>query len=93
MNNTILFAYHPENSIKGTLHKYGDYKNIFRLYQKWREIFIENNLEKLADELILVENVSDADLEKMVDITGYVGVWYESTILQKNNNNEDDHNI
>jgi len=80
MKTTILFTYDPKMPIKGTLQKYGEYEDVLIFYEK----YLKTGLCRiLSEDLILIENVSEEDVQKMVDITGYVGVWYEKNFLSK----------
>ena len=76
----VAFSYDPddEKGMKGTLHKHGSPDLVQTWFDKTIAKFRGGGLADLANQLHIVSGpISLEELNKMIDISGYVGVWYE----------------
>ena len=79
----ICFSYEQdqERSIRGTLLKHGDSKMVKEYYEEAHRKFKEAGLRKMSEELRYIEGKFDVEeLNKIIEITGYVGKFYEDLI-------------
>lgn len=78
----LAFSFDPEDdAIPGTLHKHGAPQTVSAWYQEASRKYREAGLNDLANELRFIYATTWCleDLWRMLNITGYVGVWYKKT--------------
>jgi len=78
MIKAIVFSYQPESG-EGTFHKYGELNLVAEWYSNVKKEFIIKNCHKYAEELTLVidENITYEDKNKILNCSGYVGTWWQ----------------
>lgn len=80
----LCFSYHPDmGGIKGTLHKFGEAARIEAYFKRTHKLYVESGLEKEAEELIYMDFEESFDVEelnKCIEITGYVALLYERSV-------------
>lgn len=81
----LCFSYHPDmGGIRGTLNKFGEAVRIEAYFDKTHRLYMESGLEMEADELVYMDFEDSFDvneLNKCIEITGYVALFYERSIL------------
>ena len=77
-NLSIAFSYHPELSIRGTLHKHGESSLVEAWAATARKAYLAAGFTKEASEIITINSVSESDIQRCIDRTGYVAILYES---------------
>jgi hypothetical protein len=86
METNILIEYDKNaERIKGTLQKWGlpvkdleEYKNTLDLMYETMDRKLQIPEKKFSDiKVMIFENVPMEEVQKMIDITGYAGVWFE----------------
>ncbi|KKM89180.1 hypothetical protein LCGC14_1251180 [marine sediment metagenome] len=79
----VAFTYClDEQGMEGTLHKHGSPEKANAWAEKTRKKFVDAGHLDMANEIVVVSGkISLEDLNKIIEISGYVGIWYKR--LQK----------
>lgn len=79
----VAFTFSPdEQDMEGTMHKHGSPEEANAWAEKTRKKLTDAGHSDMANEIIVVSGkISLEDLNKIIEISGYVGIWYKR--LQK----------
>ena len=83
----IAFTFSPdEPGMEGILHKHGSPDKVNAWAEKIRKKFINAGHLDMADEIVVVTGkIPVEELNKMIDISGYVGTYYKSALKMIDN--------
>ncbi len=78
----VAFTYCPDDrSIEGTLHKHGSPEMANAWAEKTRKKLVDAGHLDMANEIVVVSGkIPLEELNKMIDISGYVGIYYKSVL-------------
>lgn len=75
----IAFEYTPNDPIKGTLFKYGSPEKVEAWAAQIRKKMADAGLTDINSDIVTIAGkIPVEELNKMIDISGYVGRWYET---------------
>jgi hypothetical protein len=79
----IALEYYPGESMPGLLLKYGPPEGVEKWVTKTRAKFLEHGYNDMANDIIVVKGkIPIEELTKIVDISGYVGKWYQKILSE-----------
>lgn len=81
-NYSVAFSYHPDLSIKGTLHKYGHLDYIHSWADNTRRVYRESGFHEEANEIVVMDGISQEEIDNCINFTGYVAGLYERKIKE-----------
>jgi hypothetical protein len=84
---SICLSYFPDDPIKGTLLRFGDEDMVRRFFIKTQKLYEKNGLQEEVDALKCISFPPDFEVEelnKCIEITGYVGKVYEMVVGPEN---------
>ena len=82
--SAIVFSYHPELEIRGTLlfcEKSDNHRWIGERYHDILKVYKEEGYFGLTGEIKFISWIPVSEIQKMIDTTGYVAIWYEKNII------------
>jgi len=84
----VGFSYDPDDDpIPGTLHKHGSPEAINKWAAEQRKLLSAAGLQDMAKRIIVVSGqIPVEDLNKIISISGYVGIWYKRMQEKKERN-------
>lgn len=81
---TILYSYDSDGKrgIQGTLHRYGHASEIEPYRAKMQNMYSGSDTFKNSSlHVITTDKVSPYQIQRMIDTTGWIGLWHQAFVL------------